>query len=81
MHITITPLLCLIFKEIKDWLTHEKIHTKKNNFLFRKYGIVQFLFYEYIYIEKSKLCINTKHSLLIIYLHEHQAYNLLIFMI
>ena len=80
MHITITPLLCLIFKEIKDWLTHEKIHEKNPTFFSVNTELYNFC-YMNIYIEKSKLCINTKHSLLIIYLHEHQAYNLLIFMI
>ena len=35
-----------------------------------QYGIVQFLLYEYL-DKNSKLCKNTKHSLLIINLHEH----------
>ena len=28
---TVTQFLCLIFKDIKDWLTHKKNHLKNNN--------------------------------------------------
>ena len=38
---------------------------------FMKYGIVQFLLYEYL--EKSPNCVYNKHSSLIINLHEQQV--------
>ena len=37
LHKTITQFLCLIFKDIKDWLTHKKNHLKNSNIQIREF--------------------------------------------
>ena len=44
---------------------------------FMKYGIVQFLLYEYLEESPKYVYIYTKHLLLIINLHEQNAYTVL----
>ena len=36
-HKTITLFLCLIIKDIKDWLTHKKNQLKNNNIQIREF--------------------------------------------